>query len=142
MSTRIAMAAFLLLPGCFAVGNARILEPERIARIVVGTSTRDEVREILGSPSNVTTTTGGFLGLGGPVEIWTYMYSRTDIDGRAFIPLVGMAIAMSEAKSRMAIFQVTFRASDGVVAGKTNSETRTGPEAGPRTESQAGPDPQ
>ena len=74
----------ILLAGCAGTGNERLraeTEQSVAAKIVKGTTTRDDVREMFGSPAKTSFTDSG-------LEIWTYEFSKLTADAVNFIPVV------------------------------------------------------
>ena len=74
----------ILLAGCAGTGNERLraeTEQSVAAKIVEGTTTRDDVREMFGSPAKTSFTDSG-------LEIWTYEFSKLTADAVNFIPVV------------------------------------------------------
>jgi outer membrane protein assembly factor BamE (lipoprotein component of BamABCDE complex) len=78
----------LLLSGCLSFGNSTLRDDTAVARIKVGLTTKEEVRAILGPPSEHRSTP-----LGSHVyEWWSYTYSMSVINPLEYLLLVGLFI--------------------------------------------------
>jgi len=53
------------------------------SKIKEGDTTKGQVKEMLGSPDNVSFTDGG-------KEIWKYSFAKVKVDGKSFIPFYGL----------------------------------------------------
>lgn len=75
----------LLLTGCYTTGNKQLakMDANQIDSVIVkGQTTKAQVRSILGAPTNVDLNSNGD-------EQWTYSYSKSTVQARNFIPIVG-----------------------------------------------------
>lgn len=76
----------LLLVGCASSGNKRLqkeTETSMQSKIKEGSTTKMQVKTMLGSPENVSFTDGG-------KEIWKYAFAKVKVDGKTFIPFYGL----------------------------------------------------
>ncbi len=74
----------LVLAGCAGVGNERLrseTEATVSTKIVEGTTTKDQVRTMFGSPNKTSFTDSG-------LEIWNYEFSKMHGDAVNYIPIV------------------------------------------------------
>ena len=85
-------------------GNVRTTDQSAIDKIKIGTTTKDEVRSLMGEPSSIRTGVIGNPasilrgGIGDPSSInrggtnknWTYSYRQTNIGAKAFIPFANL----------------------------------------------------
>ena len=75
-------------------GNIRTTNQSMIDKIKIGTTTKDEVRSLIGNPSSIQR--GSLMGDGsgiqraGSNETWTYSYVQTNIGARAFVPFANL----------------------------------------------------
>lgn len=75
-----------LMAGCAGVGNERLRgesEQSVASKIAQNKTTKNEVREMFGSPSQTTFTDEG-------LEIWRYEFSKMSADAVSYIPIVNM----------------------------------------------------
>jgi len=73
----------LLLSSCAAVGNKAITDPKVTSKIEKGKTTKAEISKLLGSPSSVDFSDDGRF------EKWVYVYTKSQVRGASFIPIVG-----------------------------------------------------
>lgn len=75
-----------LLAGCASSGNSKLKNETEVSmqsKIKEGDTTKGQVKEMLGSPDNVSFTDGG-------KEIWKYSFAKVKVDGKSFIPFYGL----------------------------------------------------
>lgn len=85
---KIIIAAMMatLLAGCASSGNSKLKNETEVSmqsKIKEGDTTKGQVKEMLGSPENVSFTDGG-------KEIWKYSFAKVKVDGKSFIPFYGL----------------------------------------------------
>lgn len=88
----------LLVSGCVSSGNPSVVDQDRISQTKLNTSTKEDVRRILGQPNGVSRHSGSYPGFAGlppstsqsNVEVWTYTHINVDVDAATFIPIVGL----------------------------------------------------
>lgn len=85
---KIIIAAMMatLLTGCASSGNSKLKNETEVSmqsKIKEGDTTKGQVKEMLGSPENVSFTDGG-------KEIWKYSFAKVKVDGKSFIPFYGL----------------------------------------------------
>ena len=85
---KIIIAAMMatLLAGCASSGNGKLKNETEVtmqSKLKEGVTTKGQVKDMLGSPDNVSFTDGG-------KEIWKYSFAKVKVDGASFIPLYGM----------------------------------------------------
>lgn len=98
----LVLAAILTLSACTAAsGNKAIHDPERIAQVKKGETTKDEVLDLFGSPTMTT-----FGDDDKNYETWHWTYSKSETRGTTFIPVVGGVFggADTEASSLTIVF--------------------------------------
>jgi len=92
--------------GCVsAAGQKKITNQDVVNQIVVGKSTKADVKALLGEPANA-------LPYGDNDEMWMYHYTRGERRATSFIPYAGAFIGGAD--SKMATLTVRF-GSDGIV---------------------------
>ena len=126
----------LLASGCVSSGNPSVVDQGRIAQIKLNTSTKEDVRRVLGQPNSISRHSGSYSALPGlppfssmTVEVWSYTHSNVDVDAATFIPIVGLFAG--GATSNINTFMVVFD-EQGIVRhiSSTQSEGRSGRGAG------------
>lgn len=78
------MAATLV--GCASSGNSKLKNETEVtmqSKIKEGVTTKHQIKEMLGSPDNVSFTDSG-------KEIWKYSFAKVKVDGKSFIPFYGL----------------------------------------------------
>lgn len=85
---KIVIAAMMAatLVGCASSGNSKLKHETEVSiqsKIKEGVTTKDQVKDLLGSPDSVSFTDGG-------KEIWKYSFAKVKVDGTSFIPLYGL----------------------------------------------------
>lgn len=73
----------IFLVGCASYGNKQITDDNKVSQIVIGQSTKAEVRAVVGAPNKVTLTDND-------EEIWEYTYLRYQTRASTFVPVVGL----------------------------------------------------
>ena len=113
----IAAITPVFLAGCVtAVGDKKIMNTELIEQIKPGTSTKADVRQIMGEPMKTTFTDNN-------EELWDYTYTRGQTRATGFIPIVGRALGGADIK--MATLTVRFT-KEGIVKNVGKGETKGG----------------
>lgn len=82
----IAAMVATLLAGCASSGNGKLKNETEVtmqSKLKEGATTKGQVKDMLGSPDNVSFTDGG-------KEIWKYSFAKVKVDGTSFIPLYGL----------------------------------------------------
>ncbi|MGB7799801.1 hypothetical protein [Buttiauxella sp.] len=82
----VASMVAMLLVGCASSGNKRLqkeTESSMQSKIKEGSTTKAQIKTMLGSPENVSFTDGG-------KEIWKYAFAKVKVDGKTFIPFYGL----------------------------------------------------
>ena len=69
-----------LVAGCVSYG--RKIDQSKVAQIKVGSTTRSQVIQLIGSPDQMTTTSSGAV-------MFNYMFVRATATGATYIPVVG-----------------------------------------------------
>lgn len=85
LATAVAVSV-VLMSGCAGVGNDSLrseTEATVATKIVQGKTTKDQVREMFGSPMKTEFTDGG-------LEIWHYELTKLHADAVNFIPVVNL----------------------------------------------------
>ncbi len=99
MPQLLALAILLLstlLYGCASSGNPAVANQELVSQIKLGTSTKDDVRRLLGEPNFVSRSASQMHSFPGMTpkrnvtEIWSYAYTNIQTNPATFIPVVGL----------------------------------------------------
>jgi len=111
----VAMLGFLL--GCASRGNTRLIEETNDTvsqKIVIGTSTKNDVKKVFGDPTSISFTDSGN-------QIWTYSYEHGVATPVSYIPIVGAFVggANVDKKSLVVLFD-----NPGVVKNFTMNVTK------------------
>lgn len=67
-------------------GNSTVMDQERLEKITIDVSTKEDVRRLLGHPNGISKQSGAYPGVP-PVagltnsEVWTYTHMSVDVDG-------------------------------------------------------------
>ena len=80
------LATVLVLAGCAGAGNESLrseTESTVSTKVVEGKTTKDEIRNMFGSPQKTEFTDGG-------LEIWRYEFAKMHGDAVNFIPVVNL----------------------------------------------------
>lgn len=126
----------LLVSGCVSSGNSSIADQDRIVQIKLNTSTKEDVRRILGQPNGISRQSGSYAAFAGlppttqtNIEVWSYTHINVDVDAATFIPIVGLFAG--GATSNVNTFTVAFD-DQGIVRhiSSTQSQGRSGAGAG------------
>lgn len=85
---KIIIAAMMAttLVGCASSGNSKLKNETEVtmqSKIKEGVTTKSQIKEMLGSPDNVSFTDSG-------KEIWKYSFAKVKVDGKSFIPFYGL----------------------------------------------------
>ena len=97
-----AVAVFAIsitLSGCAAVGNEKLrteTETSISTKIVEGKTTKQEVREMFGSPEKTMFTDGG-------LEVWNYEFAKMSADAINYIPLVNLFGSSASGKKKQLV---------------------------------------
>ena len=83
MKIPITIALTAMLSGCYSIGNQQISNPDIVAQIVPGETTKTEVVDLVGRPTTVDFDEN-------EREKWLYSYTITKVSGRQLIPIFGM----------------------------------------------------
>lgn len=85
------MMAAALLTGCAtSTGTAGVADQSKLATIKTGKTTMKDVKALLGQPASVDLTESG-------EQVW--MYQRTDVSAKAYIPFLNMTSGAITSKS-------------------------------------------
>lgn len=126
-----------LVAGCVSSGNPSTVDESRTSQVILNTSTKADVKRILGQPNGVTRHSGTYSPVPGVVpaqpltnvEIWKYTHIKMDVDGATFIPIVGLFVG--GATSNLNTFTLVFD-EQGIVRhiSSTQTQSRSGQGAG------------
>ena len=85
----------LVLPACTThqQGDVRIADPNAVRAIKIHTSTKSDVRTLLGNPKTTTMKADG-------VDAWTYKLITGGVTPETYIPVVGLFAGGSEAEAK------------------------------------------
>lgn len=110
-------ALLSLSTGCVsATGDKAIGDPNKIAQIKAGQSTKADVRALVGEPMKVTFTDNGD-------EIWDYMYTRGQARATSWIPVAGSVVGGADVTTKTLTVRFT---GDGVVKNVGTGSTSGG----------------
>lgn len=79
---------FLLTSACATVGNPNVINEELTTQIIIGESTKEDVRRLFGEPTTVATT----MLNGVRYESWGYGYAKHETNPLLYVPLVGLIV--------------------------------------------------
>jgi len=83
----------LFVSACVSAhGDKRISDKQTALQIKPGTSTKADVKGLVGEPMEVEFTDTGD-------EIWKYFYTRAEIRGTSFIPFVGLLVGGADTET-------------------------------------------
>lgn len=120
------IGAFLipLLGGCASTKYGNKMDPDSVARIQNGATTRTQVEEMLGPPTNVSMMPDGR-------RMLSYTYSETKAHATpiTYVPFVGSFAGGAKSKSRTQTLQVMV-SKDGVVEDHQFNDNATSGEYG------------
>jgi outer membrane protein assembly factor BamE (lipoprotein component of BamABCDE complex) len=83
MKIAIICVFVVMLFGCATHGNEQIRDQERVSKIQPGITTKAEVTELVGKPSEVTFSDDGD-------ETWKYILTKAQMRASSLIPIVGL----------------------------------------------------
>ena len=92
----LAGVAIVSMTGCASTGNEKLrVESEGTVstKIIEGKTTKNEVRELFGSPLKTSFTDGG-------LEIWNYEFSNVSLDAVGYIPIVNLFGSTASGKKK------------------------------------------
>ena len=125
------LGVLLLASGCVSSGNPSIVDQDRISQIKLNTSTKEDVRRILGKPNSMSRHSGNYSPLPGlppspaltNVEVWNYTHINVDVNAANFIIGLFADGATSDINTFTAVFD-----EQGIVRhiASTKSEGRSG----------------
>ncbi|WP_158923487.1 outer membrane protein assembly factor BamE [Acidisphaera sp. S103] len=91
----------LPLAGCGGsqMGSSAVADPNKQAQIQKGVSREADIQMLFGAPNGKSFTENGD-------EVWTYSYSKTQVNAATYVPVVGMFAG--GAQSDTSVLTVTF----------------------------------
>jgi outer membrane protein assembly factor BamE (lipoprotein component of BamABCDE complex) len=104
----VAIIASLALAGCVSSGNENLrseTEQSVQGKIVIGQTTKAQIRALFGSPLSTSFTDGG-------LEIWNYEFINVSADAVSYIPVVNLFGASASGKKKSLV--IMFDRSDVV----------------------------
>lgn len=104
----VLLAAAVALAGCASTAQGRKFDDGFVAQIKKNVTTKDQVRQALGEPVSMSTTSD--------LETWTYSYS--DAYGRGYVQAATFGLVKQKSDDQMLI--VVFKA--GVVVDYTHTK--------------------
>jgi len=113
---RYVLVLSVLLAGCASSGDKRITDDEIVSKIERGKSTKTQVEELIGKPTQVDFTDAGF-------EKWVYAYTKAQVRGTNFIPLAGMFVGGTDIKTNYLTIQFS---KEGIVQNIGRGESEGG----------------
>lgn len=114
MKTLITILVVISLTSCASVG--RRINQDNLNQIEQGTTTRDDVIRLLGSPDQITRDTLGNV-------TFTYTYMRFQSRPESFIPIIGGFIGGMDTQNQTAVITTD---KDGIVQSIASSYGSTG----------------
>jgi outer membrane protein assembly factor BamE (lipoprotein component of BamABCDE complex) len=119
MNKYFALAALsALVFGCASAGNDTIRTETMDTvgtKVVRGVTTKDKIRELYGSPLNVSLTDGGS-------EVWNYEYTHATATAASYVPIVGLFAGGTDVSKNQVVFIFN---KDGVMQNYTVHATQT-----------------
>jgi hypothetical protein len=72
----------MLISGCVSSGNPAVMDQDRLAKIVLNVSTKEDVKRLLGQPNSMSQQSGNYFPVPGMpptpgltnVEVWSYSH--------------------------------------------------------------------
>ncbi len=101
--------------GCSTAGNEQIRDEATTQKIKPGVTTKAEVEQLLGKPTEVTFSDDGS-------ETWKYVLTKSQMRGSAFVPIVNIFSAGVDIQT----YTVTVRYKDGIVKSLGKGESKGG----------------
>ena len=106
------LGVLLLASGCVSSGNPSVVDQDRISQITLNTSTKEDVRRILGKPNSMSRHAGSYSPLPGlpptsaltNVEVWNYTHITVDVNAANFIVGLFAGGATSDINTFTAVF--------------------------------------
>lgn len=84
-------------------GNIRATDQSMIDKIKIGTTTKDEVRRLLGDTTSIMRH--------GSNETWTYRYTQTNIGAKTFVPFANL-VGESSVDTKISMLMIKFNAQE------------------------------
>ncbi len=101
-----------LLPACASYGNPSVKDETLTSQIRLGVTTKEEVKALLGSPTNVISTTVD----GRTQEIWNYTHATASTHPLLYVPVFGLfAMASDDAIKSESQGLTLFFSENGIV---------------------------
>jgi outer membrane protein assembly factor BamE (lipoprotein component of BamABCDE complex) len=104
MKRWLILIVVLVVAGCASWGNEQIRDQSVISQIQPGTTTKEEIRTLIGEPTEITFSDNGD-------ETWKYVLSKTQMRASSFIPIVGLFTGGADMQS----YTLTIRFKDNIV---------------------------
>lgn len=104
MKRWLILIVVLMAAGCASWGNEQIRDQSVISQIQPGTTTKEEIRTLIGEPTEITFSDNGD-------ETWKYVLSKTQMRASSFIPIVGLFTGGADMQS----YTLTIRFKDNIV---------------------------
>ncbi len=117
----IGVVVMVVFAGCISIGNPTVADEDVISQITSGTTTKEDVRALLGKPNSIIRDSGKpFLDTGLPVplrqlnykikdyEIWSYTHTNLERNPATAIPLIGPLLFLVESPSTTASAIISF----------------------------------
>lgn len=117
----VAVAAIALI-GCASGGNKSIEQETQVgvqSKIIKGKTTKQELKAIYGDPTGVSLSSDG-------KEQWHYVFTSTQISGKAFIPIYGLFDSGATSQMKQLIIVFNGDVVDNYLFNNSNTEVKTG----------------
>ncbi|WP_261150820.1 outer membrane protein assembly factor BamE domain-containing protein [Serratia entomophila] len=115
-------AAAIALAGCASGGNKSIEQETQVgvqSKIIKGKTTKQGVKAIYGDPTSVSLSSDG-------KEQWHYVFTNTQVSGKAFIPIYGLFDNGATTNMKQLIIVFNGDVVDNYLFNNSKTEVKTG----------------
>ncbi len=95
-----ALVGLILVSGCASSGNDKVRTETMDtvgAKVVKGTTTKDQVKGLYGEPTSVSLTDSGS-------EVWTYEYAHATANAASYVTVVGLFAGGANVDKNQVVF--------------------------------------
>ena len=96
----VSLAMVMLISGCASSGNEKVRTETMdsvASKVTKGTTTKNQVREFYGEPSEVSLTDAGG-------EVWKYSYAHATVKAVNFVPIVNLFSGGADVNKNEVVF--------------------------------------
>nr|WP_310618177.1 outer membrane protein assembly factor BamE [Pantoea cypripedii] len=115
-------ATAIVLTGCASGGNKSIEKETQIgvqSKIIKGKTTKQDIKTVYGDPTGVSISSDG-------KEQWNYVFTNTQVSGKAFIPIYGLFDNGASTNMKQLIIVFNGDVVDNYLFNNSNTEVKTG----------------